>query len=81
MNLSVKDEALESLKNSFGKRFAKYVFLLFEACSKIVFQLDAVKIRNWTYFSDSKQRPKFRLHLLFWLSRLKKQAIGCVAFA
>ena len=46
MNISVKDEALESLKNSFGKRFAKYVFLLFEVCSKIVFQLDAVKIRN-----------------------------------
>ena len=44
MNLSVKKlKALESLKNSFGKRFAKYVFLFWEACSKIVFQLDAVK--------------------------------------
>ena len=42
MNLSVKNEALESLKNGFGKRFDKYVFLLFGACSEIVFQLDAV---------------------------------------
>ena len=38
-----KNEALESLKNSFGKRFAKYAFLLLGDCSKIVFQLDAVK--------------------------------------
>ena len=37
MSLSVKHEAFESLKNSFGKGFAKYVFLLFGACSRIVF--------------------------------------------
>ena len=27
----------------FGKRFPKYIFLLFGACYKIVFQLDAVR--------------------------------------
>ena len=27
----------------FGKRFPKYIFLLFRACYKIVFQLDAVR--------------------------------------
>ena len=27
----------------FGKRFPRYIFLLFGACYKIVFQLDAVR--------------------------------------
>ena len=30
-------------KMLFGKRFPKYIFLLFGACYKIVFQLDAVR--------------------------------------
>ena len=47
--------------------------------AKIVFQLDAVKFAIELILS--KQRPKFRLHVLFWVSRLEKQAIGCVAFA
>ena len=40
-----KNEALGKLKRKkilFGKRFPKYIFLLFGACYKIVFQLDAV---------------------------------------
>ena len=71
---------LESLKNSFWKRLAKYIFLLFGDCQNCI-STRRCKIRNWTYSSDSKQWPKFRLHVLFWVSRLKKQAIGCVAFA
>ena len=47
--------------------------------AKIVFQLDAIKLAIELILS--KQRPKFRLHVLFWVSRLEKQAIGCVAFA
>ena len=47
--------------------------------AKIVFQLDAVKFAIELILS--KQRPKFRLHVLFWVSRLEKQALGCVAFA
>ena len=41
-----KNEALGKLKRKtilFGKRFPKYIFLLFGACYKIVFQLDAVR--------------------------------------
>ena len=71
---------LESLKNSSWKLLVKYIFLLFEDCWYCI-STRRCKIRNWTYSSDSKQWPKFRLHVLFWVSRLKKQAIGCVAFA
>ena len=44
--------------------------------AKIVFQLDAVKFAIELILS--KQRPKFRLQVLFWVSRLEKQAI-CVS--
>ena len=54
-------------------------FFFFGGLAKIVFQLDAVKFAVELILS--KQRPKFRLYVLFWVSRLEKQAIGCVAFA
>ena len=55
------------------------MFLFCLGIAKIAFQLDAVKFAIELILS--KQRPKFRLLVLFWLSRLEKQAIGCVAFA
>ena len=55
------------------------IFFFCLGLAKIVFQLDAVKFAIELIIS--KQRPKFRLHVLFWVSRLEKQAIGCVAFA
>ena len=54
------------------------IFFFCLGLAKIVFQLDAVKFAIELILS--KQRPKFRLHVLFWVSRLEKQSIGCVAF-
>ena len=55
------------------------VFFFRLGLAKIEFQLDAVKFAIKLILS--KQRPKFRLHVLLWVSRLQKQAIGYVAFA
>ena len=56
------------------------IFFFCLGLAKIVFQvLDAVKFAIELILS--KQRAKFRLHVLFSVSRLEKQAIGCVAFA
>ena len=55
------------------------IFFFCLGLAKIVFQLDAVKFA--TKLILSKQRPKFRLQVHFWVSRLEKQAIGCVAVA
>ena len=55
------------------------IFFFCLELAKTVFQLDAVKFAIKLIIS--KQRPKFRLHVLFWVSRLEKLAIGCVAFA
>ena len=74
-------------KRGLGKLIRKIVFgnvlpNIFFFClglAKIVFQLDAVKFAIELILS--KQRPKFRLHELFWARRLEKQAIGRVTFA
>ena len=55
------------------------IFFFCLGLAKIVFQLDAVKFAIELILS--KQRPKFRLHVLFWVSCLEKQVIECVAFA
>ena len=82
MNLTVKKK-----KRALGELIRKMVlgnvlpntFFFCLGLAKIVFQLDAVKLAVELILS--KQRPKLRLHVLFWVSRLEKQAIGCVAFA
>ena len=67
-----------TVKGGFGKLIRKIVlgnvlpnmfFCL--GLAKIVFQLDAVKFAIELILS--KQRPKFRLHVLFWVSRLEKR--------
>ena len=55
------------------------IFLFCLGLAKIVFQLNGLQFAVELILS--KQRPKFRLHVLFWVSRLEKQAIGCAAFA
>ena len=57
------------------------IFFFCLGLAKIVFQLDAVKFAIELILSKQRRSPKFRPHLLFWVSRLEKQAIGCVAFA
>ena len=71
---------LESLKNSSWKLLAKYIFL-FSGIANIVFQLDAVKFAIELILRIQNNDQSFVCTCSLWVSRLKKQAIGCIAFA
>ena len=54
------------------------IFFFCLGLAKIVFQLDAVKFAIELILL--KQRPKFRLHVLFWVSRLRYKEQGNLVF-